>query len=264
MKKPKNIVMLCLRILFFSVMIVITVYPLLFMLQTSFKTPVEFTHNFWLPSIKGFTFANYQRVWVDYKFSQYFTNSLIVSVVSTILIIGLSLPAGYAFVKLKFPFSDKIFSLILAVMFVPVFVYVIPLFVQMRSLNATNTLYSLISVYVFFGLPQAVFIFRNSFYSLPSGVCEACRVDGANHFKVFWHVACPLSLPALSCIAILSFINCWGEYIWAVVSNTKDAYTTIPAALSYFTTMSNVFWWYQMAALSISIVPGDHRLHHFQ
>ena len=80
-------------------------------------------------------------------------------------------------------------------------------------------------------------------------------MDGASQFAVFRHIMLPLAKPVTSAILILSFIGNWGEYIWAIVSNTRDTVKTIPAALTYFTTMCNVFWWYQMAALFIAIFP---------
>ena len=243
------------RYILYGVVLIVTLYPLIFMLQTALKTPNAFANNFWLPSIKGFTLDNFYEVWINYQFYRFFTNSLIVSTVATVITVILSIMAGYAFAKHKFPFSDKLFSLTLSVMFVPVFVYIIPLFVQMRGVKLTNSLQSLILVYVFFGLPSGIYISRNSFYTLPREIREAGLVDGASYFRVFSHIAFPLAKPAISCIAILSFINNWGEYIWAIVSNTKDNVKTVPAALSYFTSMTNVFWWYQMAALSIAVVP---------
>jgi raffinose/stachyose/melibiose transport system permease protein len=244
-----------LKYIAYGIAMVITLYPLLFVLSTAFKTPVEFTNNFWLPSIKGFTLDNFKEVWINYKFHLFFKNSLIASTSATLAVTLLSLFGGYAFARLKFPFSDKIFTLILSVMFLPVFVYIIPLFIQMRGFKLTNTLESLILVYTFFGLPTGIYIARNYFYTLPLEISESALVDGANQFQVFTRIMLPLSKPAISCIVILTFMGNWGEYTWAVVSNTKDNVKTIPAALSYFTTMTNVFWWYQMAALSIAIFP---------
>lgn len=253
--KRNNLLITILRNLAYGIVIIITIYPLLFVIQTSFKTPVEFTENFWLPSVKGLTFENYTEVWFNYKFYLFFRNSFIVSALATVLVVLFSLPGGYAFARLKFPFSEKVFMIILSVMFIPVFVYIIPLFVQMSRWNITNSLRSLILVYTFFGLPSSIYIARNFFFTIPLEISESGMVDGASQFKVFTGIILPLSKPAVSCIVILNFIGNWGEYIWALVSNTNDEAKTIPAALSYFTSMSNVFWWYQMAALSIAIVP---------
>jgi raffinose/stachyose/melibiose transport system permease protein len=253
--KKENLLITIFRYFMYGIVIVITIYPLLFMLQTSFKTPVEFSRNFWLPTIKGFTLNNYYEVWFGYKFYLFFKNSLIVSILTTFFVVLISITSGYAFARLKFPFSEKIFLVILSVMFVPVFVYIIPLFIQMRNVGLTNSLSSLLLVYIFFGLPSSIYIARNFFYTIPIEINESGMVDGASQFKIFTHLILPLSKPAMSCIAILDFIGNWGEYIWAIVSNTKDNVKTIPAALSYFTSMTNVFWWYQMAALSVATVP---------
>ena len=80
-------------------------------------------------------------------------------------------------------------------------------------------------------------------------------MDGASHFMIFRRIMLPLARPVISAMVILSFLGNWGEYIWVTVSSTRDQTKTIPADLSYFTTMTNVFWWYQMAALCIAILP---------
>lgn len=236
--------------------IVVTVYPLLFMIFTAIKTPAEFAWNFWLPpSAAGFTLDNLREVWTRYKFYVFFRNSVLVCAVSSTLTVCVATLAGYAFAKLRFPLSEAVFLLVLAVMFLPVFTYVIPLFIQMRGLRLTNTLANLVLVYVFFNLPSSVFIARGYFESLPSELVESGLMDGASQAVVFRRLMLPLAKPILSAILILSFVGNWGEYICVTVSNTKDTVKTIPAALSYFTSAMNVFWWYQMAALCIAVLP---------
>ena len=253
--KKRSLILSILRYFTYGIVIIITLYPLLFVIFTAFKTPVEFTRNFWLPSIKGFTLDNFNEVWFNYKFYIFFKNSFIASTTATLSVTTLSLLGGYAFARLKFPFSEKVFIIVLSVMFIPVFIYIIPLFVQMSNANLTNSMKSLLLVYTFFGLPTATYVARNFFYTIPLEISESGLVDGAGHLQVFARIVLPLSKPAISCIVITNFMGNWGEYIWAMVSNTDDSVKTIPAALSYFTTMTNVFWWYQMAALSIAIVP---------
>jgi len=236
--------------------VVVTLYPLLFMIFAAFKSPQEFTFNFWLPPrLAGFTLDNLREVWLRYKFYLFFRNSVVVSAGASALTLAFSLLAGYAFARLRFPLSEALFVLIIGILFLPVFIYIIPLFVQMRRFHLTNSLASLLLVYTFFGLPSSIFIARGYFETLPGELAESGLMDGASQFAVFRHIMLPLARPATSAILILTFIGNWGEYIWAIVSNTRDAVKTIPAALTYFTTMSNVFWWYQMAALFIAIFP---------
>jgi ABC-type glycerol-3-phosphate transport system permease component len=254
MRTPRSTQIL--RYLAWAATIVVTLYPLLFMVFAAFKTPQEFTFNFWLPPRPGgFTFDNLREVWLRYKFYLFFRNSVAVSAGASVLTLTLSLLAGYAFARLRFPFSEVLFVLFIGILFLPVFIYIIPLFVQMRRIHLTNSLASLLVVYTFFGLPANTFIARGYFETLPGELAESGLMDGASHFTVFRHIMLPLAKPVVSAILILSFIGNWGEYIWVIVSNTRDTVKTIPAALTYFTTMSNVFWWYQMAALFIAIFP---------
>ena len=245
-----------LRSVAWTATVVVTLYPLLFMIFAAFKTPQEFTFNFWLPPrLEGFTLDNLSEVWLRYKFYLFFRNSVVVSAAASAGSMVLAVLAGYAFARLRFPLSEAIFLLIIGVLFLPVFIYIIPLFVQMRKLHFTNSLQSLVIVYAFFSLPASIYIARGYFESIPGELSESGLIDGASHLAVFRHLMLPLARPAVSAIVILSFIGNWGEYIWVIVSNTRDSVKTIPAALSYFTTMTNVFWWYQMAALFIAIVP---------
>jgi ABC-type glycerol-3-phosphate transport system permease component len=226
------------------------------MIFTALKTPQEFTFNFWLPPRgAGFTWQNLREVWINYKFYLYFRNSLIASAAASAISLVLAVLAGYGFARLRFPLSEIFFMLVIGVLFLPVFIYIIPLFVQMRQLHLTNSLQSLVIVYTFFNLPVGIFIARGYFESLPGELAESGLIDGAGHFAIFRRIMLPLARPVLSAMVILAFVGNWGEYIWAIVSNTKDKFKTIPAALTYFTTMANVFWWYQMAALCIAILP---------
>lgn len=253
--KKEGLVKKAIRMILYIALMFIFVYPLLFVIMTALKKPEYLVQNFWLPSIKGFTLNNLYQVWFNFKFYIFFKNSLFVALISTFLQEVFSLTAGYAFAKLKFPFKEHLFYIMLGVMFLPIFIFLIPLFIQMRTVGLTDTLTSLILVYTFIGLPQGVYIARSFFASLPSELKEAGFVDGAGTLHVFLKIMLPLSKPAISCIAILAFVRCWGEYIWATISCTSDTVKTIPVGLSYFTTSSNTYWWYQMAALVLVIIP---------
>lgn len=231
------------------------VYPLLFMVFTALKTPAEFTFNFWLPPARA-TLENFRRVWFDYHFNIFFRNSLIVGVLGTLTSVSLGTLSGYAFARLRVPGANFFFFLILSMMFIPIYIYLIPLFIQMKQLNLTNNLWNLIIVYTFFNLPTSTYVMRSFFLSIHRELEEQALIDGASQWQVFTKIMAPLSRAAFSSICIIAFLHCWGEYLWSSVSNLQMEVKTVPVALSMFTTSMNVFWWYQMAALSLATIPS--------
>jgi ABC-type glycerol-3-phosphate transport system permease component len=231
------------------------IYPLLFMIFTALKTPTEFTFNFWLPPAKA-TLENIRRVWFDYHFNVFFRNSLIVSILGTIFPVCLGTLGGYAFARLRVPLANFFFYIILGMLFIPLYIYLIPLFVQMKNLHLTNNLWNLIMVYTFFNLPTSTYVMRSFFLTIHHELEEQALIDGASQWQVFVRIMAPLSAATFSSICIIAFLSCWGEYLWASVSNIQPQVKTMPVALSMFTTSMNVFWWYQMAALTLATVPS--------
>ncbi len=244
-----------LKVILLAAIVLSMVYPLLFMIFTALKTPAEFTFNFWLPPAKA-TLENFHRVWFDYHFDIFFRNSVFVSILGTVGAVSLGTLSGYAFARLRVPFGNLFFFLILSMMFIPIYIYLIPLFVQMKRLHLTNNLWNLVMVYIFFNLPTSTYVMRSFFLSIHHELEEQALIDGASQWQVFAKIMAPLARAAFSSICIISFLHCWGEYLWASVSNLQTQVKTLPVALSMFTTSMNVFWWYQMAALSLATIPS--------
>lgn len=244
-----------LKITLLAAVVLSMVYPLLFMVFTALKTPAEFTFNFWLPPAKATT-ENFHRVWFDYHFNIFFRNSLIVSILGTIAPTCLGTISGYAFARLRVPLANLFFYIILSMLFIPIYIYLIPLFVQMKNLHLTNNLWNLIMVYTFFSLPTSTYVMRSFFLSIHHELEEQALIDGASQWQVFARIMAPLARAAFSSICIIAFLGSWGEYLWSSVSNLRTEVKTMPVALSMFTTSMNVFWWYQMAALSLATIPS--------
>ena len=243
------------KIMLLAAVVLSMVYPLLFMVFTALKTPAEFTFNFWLPPARA-TMENFHRVWYDYHFDIFFRNSVFVSVLGTLTSVCLGTLSGYAFARLRVPLANFFFFLILSMMFIPIYIYLIPLFVQMKQLHLTNNLWNLVMVYTFFNLPTSTYVMRSFFLSIHHELEEQALIDGASQWQVFTKIMAPLCRAAFSSICIIAFLHCWGEYLWSSVSNLQTQVKTLPVALSMFTTSMNVFWWYQMAALSLATIPS--------
>jgi len=175
------------------------------------------------------TLANYSDVLDTAGMGHAFLNSLYITLPSAILPLALGALAAYAFAWTRFPFRDTTFLIIVALMVVPVQTAFVPLLKQFRSLDVIpgsttfpgwtlNTeFYGIWLAHTAFGLPLAIFLFRNFFITLPKDLIEAARMDGASEFAVFRRVVLPLSVPALASFGIFQFLWVWNDLLMALI-----------------------------------------------
>jgi multiple sugar transport system permease protein len=205
------------RVSFYLGLILLTVAfvsPLLFMLSTSFKTDVEAVaaNPTWIPknpTVEGyrFMFSTDQA-----PVLRWFLNSLLAATGQAVLILVVASMAAYALARMEFPGKRLLTALIIATIFIPPIVLLIPNYVIVAELGWLDSLPAVI-------VPGAagafgVFFLRQFFVSLPLELEEAARLDGANRFQIFWKVILPLSRPALATLALLSFLVNWNDFLW--------------------------------------------------
>jgi alpha-glucoside transport system permease protein len=164
------------------------------------------------------TLANYSAVLNAGGMKHAFLNSVYITLPSTILPLTLGALAAYAFAWTRFPFRDTTFLIIVALMVVPVQTAFVPLLKLFRENGGLNTeFYGIWLAHTAFGLPLAIFLFRNFFITLPKDLIEAARMDGASEFAVFRRVVLPLSVPALASFGIFQFLWVWNDLLMALI-----------------------------------------------
>jgi raffinose/stachyose/melibiose transport system permease protein len=250
----KNLIINLLKqgvLVFFTLTIL---YPLFFVLITSFKTNNEFYQNIWLPG-KVFHFENYVIAWVKGNLGLYTLNSAIVVTSSIFLITLFSMFAGYSLAKLLKKGSSIITSIFLSTIMIPNEATIVLLFALMVRLGIINTRWNLIIVYVGWSLALSTYIFKNFFISLPRELAEAAKIDGCNEFQVFIKVMIPNSKPAIATVIIFNFISLWGEFLWALLTISDKNIKTIPLGLFTFQNQYNTQWGPLSASISITIIP---------
>ena len=237
-----------------GIIVIVILYPLIFVIMASLKSNKEFLHNFWgFPRV--FNIENYWVAWKVAGLGVCFTNSVIIVFSAIFFIILASLLAGYAFGRLKIPGGNLIFLILLATLMFPGGVTLIPLFILVKKLLLLNTRANLIVVYTAWAVTLSTYIFRNFFQNLPEELAQAARIDGCSEFQVFTKIMLPLALPAISSAVIIHLLFIWGEFLWALVSTTKESLKTLPLGLFVFQSHYNTNWGPLMAGLSIAIVP---------
>ena len=182
----------------------------------------------WWPSPA--TILSYINILTRIPFLRYFTNSVIVAVVTTFGHIFFDTLAAYAFAKLKFPGRDKIFFVFLLVLMVPSQVNLIPMYRIMATLHWTDTYLALIvpNLTSVFG----IFMMRQFLLSIPDELLDAARIDGCNEFQVFYKVALPLAIPGIATLVILTFMGTWNDFLWPRIVTNSEKLFTLPVGLA--------------------------------
>lgn len=203
---------------------IVVLFPYIWMVSSSLKPESEiFTREIQLLP-RSVQWKNYLRVWGDYPLGQWLLNSIIVASVETLCVVLTSILAGYAFSRLHFWGRDVLFYIYLGTMMIPIQVTLIPSFLIIKHFGLINTYQGLFLPHI--AAPFGVFLMRQFFFSIPSELEDAARMDGCNWLRVLVQVVLPLTLPAISSLAIFAFTFSWNAFLWPlVVTNTKEMFT---------------------------------------
>jgi multiple sugar transport system permease protein len=232
--------------------LVVMVGPFIWMALSSFKTEGEIRADppTFLP--ENATLGNYETLFTRLDFPLYFTNSIVVALVTTVGNLLFCSAAGYALAKLSFPGKRVLFLVVLGTIMVPSVVTMVPLFVLSSNLGLVNTLAGLILPF----LAQAfgVFLMRQFIMSIPDDLLEAARIDGASELRIYWQIVLPLCRPALATLGILTFLASWNNFLWPLVAATTEDKYTLPVALALYAIGQNQTRYDLLLAGSVIIV----------
>lgn len=236
--------------LFFILIILMCILPFLYMLMMSLKSTINaYDFNFALSEL---TLKHYKKIFTNPTFIRYFLNSIFVATAGVLLTLFTSCTAGYAFAKLNFKGSDKIFFLLLLSMLVPSGVILVPLYLVVRGLGWVNTFKALI-----LPLPTAfgVFVMRNAIMGVPSELIESAKIDGATNAKILRSIILPLVKSSILTVAIFTFIGAWNNFTWPLIITTDNAHRTLPLALTSMQTQYDSDIGLTMACAACTFLP---------
>lgn len=247
-------------IAFMTLLLIFSVAPMLWMLSTSLKSqfaalqippqwvPVE-------PTLQQYIDLLSPSSEIGPRFLRFFANSFFISLTTTLLGVLVAIPAAYAFSRFRFPGRDFLFFVVLVRNMFPVVVFLIPLFILMKTLGLVNTYGSLILTYLTFGLPLSIWLLKGFFDNIPEELERAARIDGATRFKAFWLIIMPLTSPGIIATSIYSFIGAWNEYVYAATFLNDESLLTLPVGLQRFFSEFATNWPGLMAAAFVMSVP---------
>jgi ABC-type glycerol-3-phosphate transport system permease component len=230
-----------------------TIFPLIWLVLTSIRPAnTVFSGGFWPSSV---SFSAYVRAWNSTDFGLHFANSLWITLATVLGVVIFASLAGYAFAKLRFPFKNVMYVLLLATLMMPSTSLIIPLYLQLKSFGLLNTQAGLIVLYVSSSAPFSMFLMRAFFETLPDELVQAARIDGAGEFQIFWRIVLPLARPGLATVIIFQFLATWNEFIYAntVLQNTNEL--PLQPVLFGLVGQYQTDWPTLCAGLAMSIVP---------
>ncbi|MDQ3460274.1 MAG: carbohydrate ABC transporter permease [Deinococcota bacterium] len=227
--------------------------PLIWTLSTSLKAPgSEFALPIrWIP--ERLHVENYQTVVSRVPIARWFFNSLVVALAATVGQMLTGAMAGYAFARLKFWGRDGLFLLYLATMMIPPQVTIIPLFIIVRVFGWYDSYWALIVPGLFGAF--SVFIMRQFFLTVPDELEDAAKLDGANHWQIFWRVMLPLSGPSLATLGTFTFMSFWNSFLYPLIVTSSQEMRTLTVGLSVFRQAFTTEWTLLTAGLVMSMVP---------
>lgn len=227
------------------------VFPFIWMVLTSLKTGADVYSFSLIPNPA--TTANYDFVFMRTDFVRWFANSLGIATVVVISVLFFDSLVGYTLSKMQFRGKNLIFIIILSTLMVPTEMLIIPWYLMSSKLGWLNTYWSI----MFPGLITAfgIFMMKQFFEGVPDELLEAARIDGLHEFGIFLRIAAPLVLPAVSALAIFTFLGNWNAFLWPVIIVSRPELVTLPVGLAMFTTENNPEWERIMTAASLGTLP---------
>ena len=197
------------------ILALLMLYPMIFMLITSVKSNPEYYSNFW-GLAKEWHFEYYLQAWSYLKSS--YVNSIMICLIGVPMLLVLGSVSAYAFARLRFPFKNPLYYMILIMMMIPSMLTLISSYMLTANLGILNTYGAVSFMNIANGLPFVVLVMRNFFAGLPEELFEAARMDGAHESRIFFQMALPLSKPILVTVFVMRLLNDWNDYMWPALT----------------------------------------------
>ena len=231
----------------------VTVFPFLWMVLTSFKTVGEAMQRPPTFFPKQFLVDAYGQIITALPFARVYLNTIISTVVTTIVQVMFCSMAAYAFARIEFPFKNVIFVLILSVLMVPGQIFLIPQYQIIQKLGLLDTIPALFLPNLFSAF--GTFLLRQFFMSLPKELEEAAFLDGCSRYQIFWKIMLPLTKPGIVSLVIFTAKFAWNDFMWPLIVNTSPKMMTLGPALSTLEGQYTTKYPMQMAGAVMAVIP---------
>lgn len=237
-----------------ALLVIITILPFVWMLSASIKSDREvFQMNPFVLVPENPHWDNYLKIWTKIPFATFIKNTVVLTIVVTLLQLFTSSFAAYAFAKLEFKGKKQLFLAYISTIAMPWQVYMVPQFLMMRKMGLNDTLLAMVVLQAFSAF--GVFLMRQFYMGIPDSLCEAARIDGMSEFKIYTNIMLPLSKPALATLTIFTFVATWNDYLGPTIYLKTEAKKTIQIGLQRFIGQYSSEYGLIMAGSVISLIP---------
>jgi multiple sugar transport system permease protein len=232
---------------------IIMIFPFVWGFATSFKEMREVLSNPYNLIPKRFTLVNYRNVVSSIPIGRFFINSVIVSLSITLSQLFTCSLSAYAFSRLRFPFRDGLFYILLATMMIPQHVIMVPVYIILNFFRLIDTYSAMILPFV--SSAFGTFLLRQFFMTVPKELEEAAFLDGCGHMGFLFRILLPLSKPILATLAIFTFMWSWNNYLWPLIVTNRIEIRTLQYGLAMFKEEGGINWGQLMAGTTIATLP---------
>jgi multiple sugar transport system permease protein len=227
--------------------------PFAWALITSLRPDTEIAAHPTTPWSNHWNLDAYRYAWKTSPLGYWYVNSFIISTLSVIFTVIVCSMVAFALVHLNFRGKYAVFAVILAGLMLPTEALILPQFMEFRALHLLGTYWAIILPGI--ALPVAVFVFHSFIKGIPIALIEAARIDGASWWRIYYQICMPLCRPAISAVAILTFITSWNAFLWPLLALTQTKSQTIPVGLSGLVGGAAIQYAETMASAVLGILP---------
>lgn len=253
---PKGSMRRVFMYLFVVIMAVLMMAPVVTVILGSIRTTGQFLSNpIGLPQT-GIQWENYTSILTNSDFWRALRNSLIITITTTLLVVLIASPLAFIFARVKFRGRNIFFNILSIGLLFPLVVAILPVFLQVRTLDLINSFWGVILPLVTFTIPGSTVILIGFFRAIPSELEDASYIDGCTTFGFFRHVLFPLARPAVAAIATLSIVNAWNEYFLSLVVLGDASKWPLTLGIMQFQGQFGTDWARVMAYVTLLIIPA--------
>ncbi len=233
---------------------VFCIFPFIWMFYSSFKTEAEFAQNI-ISLPRSLQFSNYLKAINTGKLGYYAVNSFYNCIITVVIVVFIAFIAAYFLSRFSFRGRNLVYGLFMLGMLIPVHSLMIPIFMEFKALDFLDTRFTLLPVYIAFGLPMAIFLMESFIGGIPTELEEAATIDGSGMVRSMFSVIMPLCSPVIATVIILTFMGTWNEFPFALILVKADSLKTIPVGLRNFQGAYTAKYAQFMAGMIVALLP---------
>ena len=239
-----------------SIVAVVQIFPLVWLVNFSLVNSTEMFTSGLLVWPKEIQWSNYVKAFVDGNFLWYLKNSVLINGLAVIIVVVVSIMAGFACRRMKWKLSGFVKTLLLLGMMIPIHATLLPNYKLYNFLGLTDTIWALLIPYVAFSLPQGMFLMTSFIESIPVELEEAAVMDGCGIYRIIFQIVTPLLKASIATVAIMTFLNNWNEFMMASTYLSSAKWKTLPFSVLAFTGEYSNNYAVQFAVMALTAAPA--------